>query len=255
MIEFIHELQLRNPELFWFGAFNILIATLLFVLIPFVRIKILGIHGFIKPIKFALSIAIYSFSMAWFMNYLKEVDLSWMNWSIIILLGFEILYIVFQAARAQLSHFNISSPLYSLLYGLMAIAASSVSIITAYVGVRFLQQDNSFLPSYYEWSIHGGIWLFVIFSFQGFAMGSRLSHTIGEKDGGKGIPFFNWSINAGDLRIAHFIGMHALQLIPLLSFYILKDTATTGLLIVVYAILSFLSWYMAVKGKSPFTML
>ena len=255
MISFINELQLRNPELYWFGLFNFFIAASLVLLMPFIQIKVLGIHAFIKPIKFALSIAIYSWTMAWYMFYLKDTNLNWMNWSIIVFLGFEIIYIAFQAAKGQLSHFNLSTPVYSMLYSLMAMAASGVTLITAYVGILFLKQDNSNLPEYYQIALHCGIWIFVIFSFQGFAMGSKLTHTIGAIDGGKGIPFFNWSVNAGDLRIAHFIGMHALQVIPILAYYFFKNSTLIIFVSIVYAFLAIITWYMAIKAKSPFYFL
>jgi hypothetical protein len=255
MLNFLQELQFRNPELYWFGLFNFLIAAALVILMPFIQIKVLGIHAFIKPIKFALSIAIYSWTMAWYMFYLKDTNINWMNWSIIVLLGFEIFYIVFQAAKGQLSHFNLSTPIYSVFYSFMAMAASGVTLITAYVGFLFLKQDNSNLPEYYQIAIHCGIWIFVIFSFQGFAMGSKLTHTIGAIDGGKGIPFLNWSINAGDLRIAHFIGMHALQMIPILAYYLFKNSTITIITSVIYTLIAFVTWYMAIKAKSPFYFL
>ena len=173
-------------------------------------------------------------------------------WSTIILLGFEILYILVQAAKGQASHFNLSTPFYAVMYSFMALAASLVTIYTAYVCLLFFKEPMPQLPEYYVWGIRLGMLLFVIFSFQGFAMGSRLTHTIGAADGGKGIPFFNWSITAGDLRIAHFLGMHALQLIPILAFYVLKNTKATFGLAAVYALVAFLSWYMAMRGKSPF---
>jgi hypothetical protein len=53
---------------------------------------------------------------------------------------------------------------------------------------------------------------------------ARGSHTVGTADGGPGLPFVNWSTIAGDLRIAHFIAIHAIQILPLFA-YILSQMA------------------------------
>lgn len=83
-------------------------------------------------------------------------------------------------------------------------------------------------------------------------MGSRLSHTVGAADGSPGVPILNWSFTHGDLRIAHFVGMHALQVIPLLSFFVLKSTRLTILAGTVYTALAVCTLWIALQGKPIF---
>ncbi|MEZ4905995.1 MAG: hypothetical protein R2822_31625 [Spirosomataceae bacterium] len=133
----------------------------------------------------------------------------------------------------------------------MASAATIVTLYTAYIGFLFFKNDFPHLPYHYLWAIRLGIILFVVFSFEGFAMGSRLNHSVGAlNDNSKGL-IIGWSKTVGDLRVAHFIGMHALQILPLLSFYIAKSMRLTFFIAVLYLLLSVFTLFQALQRK-PF---
>ncbi|MGD1839430.1 MAG: hypothetical protein ACFB0B_00815 [Thermonemataceae bacterium] len=251
-MEFFEVLKMRNPVLFWFGFANLL-AVLVLVGLGFTKqVEYAGTNAWWKPTKFALATVILSWSLGWYTGYLsKSIDISITNWIIVITLGFEVLYIAWQAGRGQASHYNVTTPFYAAMFSLMALAASIATLAVAYISIKFFTESFPNLPDYYLWAIRSGMLLFVVFSFEGFAMGTRMAHTVGGIDGGKGLPFLNWSRTLGDLRIAHFIGMHALQVLPLLAWYVLKDIKWTFVLAALYTILAIYVLLQALQAK-PF---
>ena len=251
-MDFISQLKAKNETLFYYGLICLVFSLLFLALTKISATQVYNVSAWYKPFKFAFSTFLFAWAMAWYCSYLPSFNITFFNWTVIVLLGFEIIYIALQAYRGQLSHYNISTPVYAALYSMMALAATLVTLYTAYVGYLFFTTEFPQLPTYYVWAIRLGILIFVVFSFEGFVMGSRLTHTIGGPDGESGIPLLNWSTKYGDPRIAHFIGMHALQVLPLLSFYIMKNTKGTIALTVVYLLLAVFTLVQALQGKPLF---
>jgi hypothetical protein len=249
MIDFIQTLKTRNESLFYFGLICFVFSLLFLILTKFTQTQVFQVNAWYKPFKFAFSTFLYAWAMAWYCFYLPKFNINLFNWSVILLLGFEIIYIAIQAGRGQLSHYNMSTPVYAGLYSMMAIAATLVTLYTAYVGWLFFIHSFPDLPTYYVWAIRLSIIIFVVFSFEGFAMGSRLNHSVGALNDNSNWFIVGWSKTVGDLRVSHFIGMHALQVLPFLSFYLLKNTKATIILSAIYALLAILTLIQALQGK------
>jgi hypothetical protein len=249
MIAFIQQLKHRNDTLFYYGLVCLLLSIIFIILTKYSSTQVNNVSAWYKPFKFAFSTFLFAWAMAWYCYYLPNFNITIFNWSVIILLGFEIFYITFQANKGQLSHYNLSTPIYSALYSLMALAATAVTLYTAYIGILFFKYDFPDLPNHYLWAIRFGIIIFVVFSFEGFAMGSRLNHSVGALNDNSNWFIVGWSKTVGDLRVSHFIGMHALQALPILSYYILKNTKLTVALSIVYGLLALLTLIQALQGK------
>jgi hypothetical protein len=251
MTTFLSELKNRNELLYWFGLIC-LAGTVVCLLMTFISGKqVLGINAWIKPLKFFLSSVIFSWTMGWLMIYLQQPGkVTVYSWVVVLVLAFELVYIVWKASKGELSHFNISSSFNGLMFSLMGIAISIMTAWTGYITILFFIKSFPSLPQSYVWGIRLGLVLFVIFAFAGGIMAARLSHNVGgEMSASKGLPVLNWSKQFGDLRVAHFFGMHALQILPLIGFYISKTKSSIIIIAVVYFALVTASLLQAFNGK------
>lgn len=195
--------------------------------------EVLGAPVWLKPAKFAISIAVYCVTLAWLFSYLPSFARTRrvVGWVTAIAMLIEIGIITLQAARGTTSHFNVSSPLNGVLFTIMGVAIvlqtlSSIAVVVALFQQRF---DDRALG----WGLRLGLLLTIAGASIGGAM-SRPSdeqlvelstgygsvagaHTVGAPDGGPGLAVTGWSRAHGDLRVAHFMGLHALQVLPLLA--------------------------------------
>ena len=239
-MDFLNELATRNQALFIFGWVCVGGTLITGALVLFSSTEVLGINAFIKPFKFFLSTVLFSWTMAWYLGHLPpSFTLSAYTWTVIAVLSFELVWITYKASLGELSHFNVSNSFNALMFSMMGLAISIMTLFTLYIGILFWTHSLAELPIAYLWGIRLGIICFVIFAFQGGMMGAQLSHTVGAPDGGTGLPLLNWSTKYGDFRIAHFVGMHALQVLPLIGYYVLTSIRGIAIFSLLYFALCF----------------
>jgi hypothetical protein len=216
----IAELRARDPLLFWTGAVMLVGLIVLTLLSISDQRLILGINPWIKPMKFFISVTIFLWTIAWFMPD-TEPDLvkrALVRWTIAGAMVIENALIVTQAARGTTSHFNIATRLDLAIFNIMGIVIT-VSTIAIVLFLWILRRDTPPARAGYLWGVRIGVLLFIAASaIPGFVMVGNMGHTFPGPDGGPGLPFVNWSIERGDVRSAHFFGMHAMQALPILGF-------------------------------------
>ena len=223
MQAFFIKLHERNKLLFWFGLYSFFLSLVCFVLALFDSEVVLGAGRYIKPLKYYLAIVITSWTMAIILHYLNSKALRIIASIIIAITLFGESSIVFlQSIRGEASHYNTSTPFNEFMYDLMISCMVILTIIIIVVTIVFFNQKKMACSQHFAAGIRMGLLLYSVFSIIGAIMISNMSHTIGGKDGGDGLLFFNWSIKYGDLRISHLLGVHVLQIIPLLSYYVFK---------------------------------
>ena len=180
-----------------------------------------------KPLKFALSTAIYAGTLAWLIGLLPRFRrAARVAGNVVALcLTVELLIITGFAVVGDTSHFNVSTPFHGAMWAVMAASIGVVWVIA--LGVAILLFRVPLGDPARSLAIRAGAVLAVVGMGLAFLMtgptpgqladyqGIAGAHTVGLADGGPGLPVLGWSTVGGDLRIPHFIGMHALQLLPI----------------------------------------
>jgi hypothetical protein len=184
-------------------------------------VQVLGINSMIKPVKFCISTWAYAWTMAYLLFYINNQNkVKWYSILASFVMIFENGVIIVQAFRGKLSHFNQSALVDGILYALMGGMIVWLTTATLVITLRFIFQKTYKINSSFALSIKIGLAMFVIFSFLGGYMSVINSHNVGGDMGQAGLPLLNWSTIFGDVRVAHFFGIHSLQLIPILGSFI-----------------------------------
>lgn len=229
MRRFFAELYRRNPLLTLVGWLHVvaLLATLV-GLISDDRM-VLGLNTWIKPLKFMASIAVFLWTIAWYTRYVRRPRWAMKTVSIVISVSLviESACILLQAARGVRSHFNFMTDFDAAIFQTMGVMIGINLLMVVVVLFLFSKPTVRLAPAYLL-GIRAGIVVFLAGGAIGGYMIVYGGHTVGAPDGGAGLPLLNWSTVAGDLRIAHGVALHALQILPLTGFGLSRWRAIPG---------------------------
>lgn len=232
-----------RPSLLVFACLMAILAIFFVIGIAADGRAIAGQPAWLKPSKFAISITIYTLSITWLLS-LVRTDRPWLRrvldgiaWAVIITLSTEIAVIATQVVRGTTSHFNVSTPLDGAMWSVMGLSIMATWI--AGVVLAAILVTHRFESPAIAWSVRLGLIIALIGMAQGFLMVSPTAqqmagwqsgepvtvvgaHAVGASDIGAGLPLLGWRTDAGDLRIGHFVGMHALQVLPFVGWFVTR---------------------------------
>lgn len=167
-----------------------------------------------KPVKFMASTALFSATTAWFAGLLPEPVrgtriVRAVAWTVVLTSSFEVGYISLQAALGEGSHHNVSDPLHAALFGLMAMAAVMLTATQAVLAWLIARHSTTRTTVLTQAVVVGLVLTFVLATVSGFLLGGQ------QPPASTGLPIVGWHIAGADARPAHFLGVHAQQLLPL----------------------------------------
>ena len=234
------------------GIGNLLILAAALVGLVVDERVITGAPAWLKPMKFAISIAIYSFTFVWLLGFVKTRPRLAHLAATVTAIGFviEMIIIVGQAVRGTTSHFNNQTPFDALLFSTLGFFILVVWLMNLLAAVLLLREKIE--GGAFAWGLRFGLWLALAGAAVGVLMvtptAAQLAeaeatgslpitgaHAVGVRDGGPGLPMVGWSTEGGDLRAPHFFGMHAMQILPLLGWWLqrrkkMRESSRVGLI-------------------------
>ena len=200
---------------------------------------ITGAPAWLKPAKFAISVSIYCFTFVWLLGFARSrprLARFAANMTVVSFIV-EMAVILTQAARGTTSHFNVTTPLNTFLW--LSMGAFIVVVWTMNLLLAILLLFERIPNRPFAWSLRFGLLVALVGMGSGFLMarptheqlvtmaanhGPRIvgAHSVGVADGGPGLPVVGWSTSGGDLRIAHFLGIHAMQILPFFGWFVAR---------------------------------
>lgn len=217
------ELFARERRLAWYGLVLIALVLPMLVAAAFDDRVLRDANVWVKPIKFALSIALLAWTTAWFVGHLpaarrrsRAVDV--IVWLLIATGSFEFVYILVQAALGEASHYNVGDAFHGTMYTLMGIGAMLLTATQPMLAWQLHRHPDPRHAPAMRLAVKLGLVLtFVMGAGVGIALGATQP-----PHGGTALPVLGWQLGGGDLRPAHFVGIHAEQFLPAVAFVALR---------------------------------
>ncbi|MEU8076596.1 hypothetical protein AB0B31_14215 [Catellatospora citrea] len=210
---------------------------------------LLGESVWLKPMKFGFAMGVYGLTLAWLLSRLRKGSrLGWWLGTVFAVAGLlDVGAVAYAAAHGTFSHFNADTGQVARTvrtvfgFGVMPLLVTTLAIailaLIQRVGDRAVTRA---LRAGLGLALAGmvvALWLSnsagptprTVTDADGHLVSMSGGHGIGDPDG-SGMPVTHWSTTGGDLRVPHFVGLHGIQVLLLVTAVLSVLAARRGLL-------------------------
>jgi hypothetical protein len=264
-------------ELLWFAA----VAAALCILFAAAatldgRALANGEGVWLKPIRFSLAFAVHAATLAWLAHLTAREAAGDRLFAAsarlqIAVMVMELGCIGLQAGRGVASHFNYETPFDRAVFTVMGLGTAGLFVGFLLIMAGLMRSPRPVLAAWATGIAMGfaslggltGVAMVMPTAEQAALLDAGLrpgvigNHLVGVAAGGK-VPFFHWDLIAGDWRVPHFLGLHAMQALPFVAWLgeraRSQGFAVLGLTTLGYGVLFAWACLKTVSGQSAFAL-
>jgi hypothetical protein len=248
----VNEQLKRNSIFFWYGVLNF---VLLFICVGFSLFddtQVLGKNAWLLPMKYYLSIGIFIWSMGWYLYYLNNtLQRNVLIWGFLITTFIQTSLILLQSYRGESSFYNNNTPFDKLVVGFQTVNNIVFFLLMLATTYLFYFQKKNAVSQHFTWGIRMGMIIFLVGIFLGVFILIQNYYASSVNN----VFLENVGISKqkhGNFNIPFFLGIHALQIIPLLSYYFFQNKRQVINFTLLYFILMVVFFLMAVLNLKIF---
>lgn len=241
------------------GTALVLAATMIPTLLAWsLDQRLVGMENpWIKPLKFQISLAIYTATLAFYARWLPEAMRArrvyrLYTWGVVAAIAAESVWINGAAAFGVASHFNDASEIMFLIYNAMGALAVILTSASLVYGVAIWRNAASGLSLSVRTALGLGLVMTLPLTLVTAGYMSALSDSlIGTPVTHQSVPLMGWSTEVGDLRVSHFFATHAMHIVPFAAVLIGGTRRTAWFIATGFALCVIATFVQALNGR-PF---
>ncbi len=174
-----------------------------------------------KPLKFQVSLALYTLTLAFFARYLPQGvrETRWYRvymTAVLAAIALEMIWLMGAAILGVPAHFNASDT-GQVIYRMMGALATLLTSATAVYAFQIARNPSTGLSPAVKSGIVWGLALTLPLTLiTAGVLASGTGHWVGGmQSDAAGMTLMGWARDGGDLRVAHFFGTHAMHILPI----------------------------------------